>query len=70
MSLTEIRTDFLRYATKDQIRGVPSARSSLDVQIKMMLPKVLEAHPAKEEPDRDVGPSLDEIMSTPEIRRK
>jgi hypothetical protein len=50
MSLGELRTDFLSYATRNQIRKVPNSRSALDEQIKKARQLVI----AERQASRDV----------------
>jgi hypothetical protein len=70
MTLTELRTDFLRYAMHHQICGVPKARSSLDEQIKRVRQQLVAEYRGAKQDDRDADPPLSEITSAPEIRRK
>jgi hypothetical protein len=70
ISLRDLRADFLSYATRNQIRNVPKARSALDEQIKRARPLAIAEHQEHRERDGDTEAPLAEILDRPEIRRK
>ena len=70
MSLTELRSDFLSYAARHQIRKVPNSRTALDEQIKKARQLVIAERRQHGRRDGNTEASLDDIMRAPGIRRE